>query len=280
MTFAADRDSIRTRWVADPSSVLAAESGGQLAGSNFVARWGSVGYFGPLTVRPELWGAGVAKRLLEVTMDMFRRWQVTHAGLYTFAGSVKHTALYQKFGFWPRMLTMNMARPMRTERLEPEYIGFSHLSQAGKQQALDDCRKLTDAIYPGLDVSLEIKSVDSQRLGETVLLYANSQLTGLAVTHCGAGTEAGPGICYVKFAAVRPSGKTEQHFRDLLDCCESFAASQGASKLTGGINVARIEAYRSMLDQGFRIESEGVVMQRGDEIGYNRSGVYLIDDWR
>jgi hypothetical protein len=42
--------------------------------SNFATRWGSVGFFGPLTVRPDLWDRGVAKRLIEATMELFAKW--------------------------------------------------------------------------------------------------------------------------------------------------------------------------------------------------------------
>lgn len=279
-TFAADRGVIRTRWAAEPANVLAAEVDGRLAGSNFLTRWGTVGFFGPLTVHPDLWGMDVAKSLLRATMDIFDRWQLSHAGLYTFAGSPKHVALYQKFDFWPRFLTMNMARPVRVEPPAPEYVRFSQLSAGDKQSALADCRKLTDAIYDGLDAAAEIESVDAQALGDTVLVYVGSQLGGLAVTHCGAGTEAGPGICYIKFGAILPGHRADSSFRKLLDSCESFASGQGASKVTGGVNVARSEAYRSMLDQGFRIESAGLAMHRRNECGYNRPHVYLIDDWR
>jgi hypothetical protein len=34
-----------------------------------------------------------------------------------------------------------------------------------------------------------------------------------------------------------------------------------------------------MLDHGFRTDLQGVAMQRLNEPGYNRAGVYLIDDW-
>jgi hypothetical protein len=43
---------VRTRWAADPSAALAAEVDGDLVGTNFVTRWGSVGFFGPPTVAP------------------------------------------------------------------------------------------------------------------------------------------------------------------------------------------------------------------------------------
>jgi hypothetical protein len=35
-----------------------------------------------------------------------------------------------------------------------------------------------------------------------------------------------------------------------------------------------------MLAQGFRTARQGVAMHRDNQPGYNRAGVYLIDDWR
>ncbi len=53
----ADREYVFTRWRADPWAALVAEENGALAGSNFVTHWGSFGFFGPLTVRPESVGS-------------------------------------------------------------------------------------------------------------------------------------------------------------------------------------------------------------------------------
>ena len=69
-TFARDADYVRTRWLADQSAALAAEVNGSIAGSNFVTRWGSVGFFGPLTVHPSYWDSGIAKKLLVSTINM------------------------------------------------------------------------------------------------------------------------------------------------------------------------------------------------------------------
>src|SRR5688572_16051885 len=54
---------IATRWAADPEAVFAAELDGELVGSNVATHWGSVGLFGPLSVRPDLWDRGIATRL-------------------------------------------------------------------------------------------------------------------------------------------------------------------------------------------------------------------------
>src|SRR5207247_6319829 len=47
---------IHGRWRADPTAAYAAEVGGTLVGSNFATNWGSFGFFGPLTIRPDHWG--------------------------------------------------------------------------------------------------------------------------------------------------------------------------------------------------------------------------------
>ena len=52
--FWADLAYARTRWPADPTAAFGAELDGELIGSNFATRWGSVGFLGPLTVRPDL----------------------------------------------------------------------------------------------------------------------------------------------------------------------------------------------------------------------------------
>jgi hypothetical protein len=126
---------------------------------------------------------------------------------------------------------------------------------ANKQAAIvDACRELTEAIYEGLDVGREIRAVAEQKLGDTILLWTGSRLTGLAVCHSGAETEAGSGVCYVKFGAARAGADEEQDFRRLLDACEEMASSQNLSRLVAGVNTARHEAYRQMLALGFRTD--------------------------
>jgi hypothetical protein len=92
--FWSDLDYAGTRWRADPTSAFAAEIDGELVGSNFATRWGSVGFFGPITVHPGVSDQGIVKQLMVPVMECFDRWKVTHAGLFTFAHSPKHIGLY------------------------------------------------------------------------------------------------------------------------------------------------------------------------------------------
>jgi GNAT superfamily N-acetyltransferase len=69
-----DRSFLASRWSGPHVKVIAARENGRLIGSNVVTRWGSCGFFGPLTVLPEYWNRGVAQMLLEATMKVFDRW--------------------------------------------------------------------------------------------------------------------------------------------------------------------------------------------------------------
>ena len=69
--FMGDRNLIAPRWRSSHVKVIAAREGGRLIGSNVATRWGSFGFFGPLTVLPEYWDRGVAQRLLQATMYDF-----------------------------------------------------------------------------------------------------------------------------------------------------------------------------------------------------------------
>lgn len=274
-----DTDLLRTRFHARHSTVLAAFVDGAVAGSTVVTRWGSVGYFGPLSVTPKLWGHGIGTRLVAAAVDVLDGWSAGHQGLFTFAQSPQHHGFYQRFGFWPRFLTAIMSRPLTGS--EPE-LGWrlSAVAPAERPALIAACAAVTDAIHPGLDVRGEIAAVLEQGLGDVVLIGEPDAPRGFAVCHAGPGTEAGSGVAYVKFAAVRPGPGAAQAFESLVAACQGFAADAGAVRLTLGVNTARHEAYRQLLAAGFRTDSPGVTMHRPNEPGYDREDVRVLDDWR
>src|SRR5579872_4613743 len=59
-----DRELARPRYAAGPEAAFVADRAGEVVGSVFAARWGSFGFFGPLSVRPDLWDAGVGSLLM------------------------------------------------------------------------------------------------------------------------------------------------------------------------------------------------------------------------
>jgi GNAT superfamily N-acetyltransferase len=278
--FMGDGAYVRSRWRTDPSAAFAAEIDRTVIGSNFATNWGSVGFFGPLSVRPDFWDRGIASRLMAPVLERFEVWGTRHAGLFTFAHSPRHIGLYQKFGFWPRFLTAIMSKAVVRPDHVPRWSRYSAVPHAERAGILAQCRVLTAAVYDGLDLQREVEAVDAQHLGETILVWDEGTLAGLAVCHHGAGTEGGSGSCYVKFAAARPGPRASEHFCWLLKVCDAHAAAHGLSRLSAGVNLSRHAGYRMMLGHGFLTDRQGVAMHRGNDAGYNRSDVFVIDDWR
>ena len=147
---------------------------------------------------------------------------------------------------------------------------YDEIGEDERRQALGDCRSVTDAIWPGLDLSGEITSIDCEGFGETVLLDRDGRIAAFACCHHGAGSEAG--------SAQAP--QQAQDFRRLLDACAGLAARRGVTRLVAGTNTGRSECYHAMQEAGFRTWMNGIAMLRPEADGYNRTGVHVIDDWR
>ncbi len=278
LAFMGDRNFMMPRWRSAHVKVLAAREDGRLIGSNVATRWGSFGFFGPLTVLPEYWDRGVAQRLLETTMKVFDGWGVRHTGLFTFSQSAKHVALYQKFGYWPRYLTAILTRTPEGKSADAPVL-LSAFTKSQREQAIQACGKLTHKIDKGLDLTGEIRAVLAQRTGDVVLTYTRGTLDAFAVCLNGPGSEGGEKTCYVKFGAARGGAGAGERFDRLLDAVEAFAASRGVP-VEAGVNLAREDAYRRMRSRGYRVALQGVAMQCPHAEGFNRADAYVIDDWR
>ena len=184
--FWADMDYANTRWHTDPTAAFGAELDGELVGSNFATRWGSVGFFGPLSVRPDLWDRDIGQRLMEPIMACFHTWRVQHVGLFTFAHSPKHIGLYQKYGFWPRFLTAVMSKPVTPGTSPGSWSRYAEMSEREQAVCLRACRAVTEALYPGLDVEREIRACTPRHL-VTRSYSGRAGTRRLAVCHCGPG---------------------------------------------------------------------------------------------
>lgn len=197
------------RWHLPSGLGIAAEQDGQIIGTNFLNRWGSLGTFGPLTVHPDFWNQGIASQLMAATMEQFTQWQTPTLGFFTSSNSPKHLWFYSKFGFSPAYLTTVL-----TKAVEPTLVHhvqrYSSLAPDQQHEVLQACSALTDALYEGLNVEAEIQLAQAHRLGETLLLWDDEGLAAFAICHYGAGSEGGSDNCYVKFGAARPGPQVEQ----------------------------------------------------------------------
>lgn len=280
MAFLGDRRFIAPRFASPNVRAHAARIDGRLIGTNFATRWGRFGFFGPLTVLPEYWDKGVAKLLLQATEKTFGRWEMRRTALFTFPHSAKHVGLYQKFGYWPVYLTALMVRtPDGAVSANGGGTLLSTLPRQEREAAIAACARLTNRIDRGLDLTEEIRAALKLRVGDVVLIHTRKTLDAFALCMNGPGSEGGAQTCYVKFAAARSGPGAGDRFDRLLNACDAFALSRGAS-LEGGVNLAREDAFRRMRSHDWQVKVQGVAMLRPHLPGHNRPDAYVIDDWR
>jgi predicted N-acetyltransferase YhbS len=229
-----DADYLHSRWRADPRRVLVAELAGEVVGSNIATSWGSVAWFGPLSVVPRLWNEGVAHPLLDATHELLARSGATELGLFTFPQSPKHLSLYARHGYWPGALVLVTERRV-ARRPSVALTLHGRLADREQRQVQSDVTALASAVHSGLDLAGEVRSTSQLDLGDTVLLH-DAGLSALAVCHLGAGTEAGSGRCRIKSALVRPGSQAPQRLTELLDGVDALAVDRGVDTVITGVS--------------------------------------------
>lgn len=272
-------DAIGLRWRTWPEGGFVATEDGAIVGSGLLMNWGSVCILGPLTVAPELWSRGVARRLMDAMIGVADRDGFAFTGLFTFPQSPTHIRLYEDYGFRMQRITAIMSKAV-VAHLPPE--GMRLVSGPGDDVdgAVADAAAVTETVFPGLDVGREIREVARGGFGDTIILTEDGAPAGVAICHHGRNSEASEGQSLVKFAAARSGPGADTRFERLLAALEGLASSRGAERLIAGTNTGRSGAYAAMQAAGFRADMNGVAMMRPATDGYNGPDAFAIDDWR
>jgi hypothetical protein len=98
-------------------------------------------------------------------------------------------SLYQKFDFWPRFLTAIMSKEVtqlgNNETSNLKWSRYSEEVSEGthkdEKHLLEECNKLTNSVYEGLNLETEIRSVKKQNLGDTILVGDEEIVTKMIV---------------------------------------------------------------------------------------------------
>ena len=278
LAFSGDALWVSTRFQTEPAGVYGAFADDELVGVSVATPLGSFGTFGPLVLHPRVWNQGIAKHLIAPALDFLSQLGATRIGLFTFANSLKHQALYRKFDFWPQSLTYVMTRLAGlTAPVDPE-VCFSELPADQQAAFLADSLQITDLLAPGLDVTAQIRAVQRLQLGETIAFSDREGLAAFAICHFGKGTEGGSSACYVKFGATREG--TVPALERLVSMCESLCRRRGLTETVAGASTAHPDTCRCLMAAGFRPEFVGVAMEKPHGSIYSRKNSHVLDDWR
>lgn len=291
-----DMDYIRTRSKYNTAAFVA-ELNDEIIGSHFTWSWGSFQGRGPMSISPKYQSMKVSNLLIDaVFQNISTNPSLRSSGLFTFPHSPKHLYLYGKKGYKPRYLTPVLMKT-KTEfvsNLKSEKYEYGLVDDKININQTDDiikkCKKLTNDVHDGLDLSIEINAVLDLGLGFIVFvrnkMNHNDDIDGFAVVHYGKGTEAGSNKSFIKFAV----SKDETSFQELLNTIEKCVIDIGdIDVITGGMNLGRSKAFDIMFNKckykyspliGVALERNSDQFINDEYQGYNKSDVFIIDDWR
>ena len=166
---------------AGDGAMLWRDERGEIAAFNMVHASGREGWMGPLAVRTDRQSAGHGKEIVREGIEHLRRRGVDVIGLETMPRTMDNIGFYSGLGFIPSHLTITLTLDgVLSDKPAPL---ISRLDTGGREEALEACRALLDAVQPGYDYTREIELTDQLSIGETILLRERGRLAGFALCH-------------------------------------------------------------------------------------------------
>ena len=258
-------------------------------GAVFSTTWGSVGWLGPLAVHPDFWGAGVEQQLIGAVLGRWEPMTLSAHGVETWPDSPADIELYASFGFRPQFLTATLVgvvdpesprAPIRQRSPQFELIRLSQLSDATEQTMLEQCRRISERHYPGLDYHKELQAVRDLNLGDTLLLAVGQRLYGFAICHATEASEAASQECYVKALLIDPAVDDPETLLALVEACEGYARMQQLETVRLGVNLACWEGYLALAARGYHMRRMRVRMVRPVGEFLSDPSPFHFNDWQ
>ena len=155
---------------------------GEVVGFNVAHLSGREGWMGPLAVRPELQGHGLGKEVVRAGIDWLRRHGAQTIGLETMPRTMDNIGFYSGLGFLPQRLTLTVTVEAAIGERPAQLLG--RLAARERDDAVAECRLLTEVLQPGCDFTRELVLTEQLALGDTVLVRDQAgALVAFALCH-------------------------------------------------------------------------------------------------
>jgi ribosomal protein S18 acetylase RimI-like enzyme len=203
----------------EPQGCFVAEADGQPAGVIFSHIWGSMGWFGPLEVEPNMQGKGIGKALVAASVDYLRSRGCVTIGLETMAGSARNLAFYHKLGFSPVGMSFVFYKGF-TQQYKDEF----ELSSVYKHRPnIAVYRSLWGHVLDGLDYGVEMHFTREHDLGQIINAPGENN-PGHAILHTYSMFDSSRNTIIKLLVAKEGDVETATQ---LLRMCESVSIGEG-----------------------------------------------------
>jgi GNAT superfamily N-acetyltransferase len=226
---------------------------GRVVAFNVAHLSGTEAWMGPLAVHPDHQGHGLGKVVVTAGLDLLRNSGATVLGLETMPRTMDNIGFYSSLGMNPGYLTLTTTidgvfAPPMTGRLRSVRLGG--LAPDELDQAVQECRALSDTILPGYDFSRELRLTEELALGDTLMLYDGSEVAGFAVCHSVPLVE---GRIREELRVLKLAARNEDDFEVLVTVLSDHARRSGTRRVALRMQGQYPGAYRRLMQRGARV---------------------------
>jgi GNAT superfamily N-acetyltransferase len=233
---------------AGEGSMVWRDAEGHMVAFNMVHRSGTEGWMGPLAVRPDRQGEGLGSAMVRVGIDWLRSQGATTIGLETMPRTVDNIGFYSRIGLVPGHLTVTLVHDVSRKSIGSVEL----LSRAGPAWAegLEECRRLTDRLLPGVDFSRELTLTRDLGIGDTTLLREGRTLTGFALWHS---TPLAAGRPKDELRVLKLVSASTSAFERLIQAVQLSAISERVNRVAIRCQTEFSPAYLKLVELGYRV---------------------------
>jgi GNAT superfamily N-acetyltransferase len=221
---------------------------GQMVAFNMVHQSGVEGWMGPLAVRPDRQGEGLGSTMVRLGIEWLKAQGARTIGLETMPRTVENIGFYSRLGMVPGPLTVTLVHDV------PRRVGAAPLllSATGQplEQGVEECRKLTDELAPGVDFSREITLTHELGIGDTTLLRDGGELRAFALWHS---TPLAAGRAKDEVRVLKLVARSLAAFERLLDALHGTAAVERVGRIAIRCQTEYADAYLRLIGAGYRV---------------------------
>jgi GNAT superfamily N-acetyltransferase len=224
------------------------DADGQMVAFNMVHQSGVEGWMGPLAVRPDRQGEGLGSTMVRLGIEWLKGQGATTIGLETMPRTVENIGFYSRIGLVPGPLTVTLVHDVpRRAGAAPELF-----SAAGPQlvRRLEECRRLTHELSPGVDFTRELTLTRDLGIGDTTLVREGGELVGFALWHS---TPLAAGRAKDEVRVLKLVAASASAFDRLLDALHGTAAAERVSRLAIRCQTEFGDAYLRLIAAGYRV---------------------------
>ena len=238
---------------ANRGAMLWRDDRGKVVAFNIAHLSGKEAWMGPLAVHPDHQGHGLGKTIVMAGIDMLRENGATVIGLETMPRTMDNIGFYSSLGLNPGFLTLTVTvdgvfAPAMSGRLRTVRLG----SLVGDEldQAMQLCRVLTTSILDGYDFTRELRLTEELALGDTLMLFDETELIAFALCHSVPLVE---GRIREELRVLKLVARSEEDFEVLVTALSDHARRSGTRRVALRLQGQYSGAYRRLMRRGARV---------------------------